>query len=143
MNWVHGHHGFRSRHRRGLRFLILTSLREGPKNGVEIMRSIEKGMGWVPSPGSLYPMLARMTEEGLIRNRGDGKYELTDEGKEWIDSVIGRLNWVPAGGEDVGEQIEFLVEYLEDLKKSEPEGFEKMRGKLKEVAKRLDELVSK
>ncbi len=143
MHWMHGH-GMHPRHRRGLRFLILSSLREGAKNGVEIMRDIEKlGMGWVPSPGSLYPMLAKMTEEGLIRKREDGKYELTDQGRAWIDSITGRLGWVPAGEEGVEGQMEYLVQYLEDLKKSEPERFEKMREKIKELTRRLEELVSK
>ncbi|MEW9491464.1 MAG: PadR family transcriptional regulator [Candidatus Aramenus sulfurataquae] len=143
MHWAH-RHGMHHRHRRGLRFLILTSLREGPKTGVEIMRSVEKlGMGWVPSPGSLYPMLARMAEEGLIRKREDGRYELTDEGRAWIDSILGRLGWVPAGSENVEQELEFIVEYLEDLKKSEPESFEKIRERLKALVSRLEQVVSR
>ncbi|WP_252896842.1 PadR family transcriptional regulator [Metallosphaera hakonensis] len=78
------HHGFGHKgHRRGLRFAILFSISESPKNGIEIMKEIEtmsRGF-WKPSPGSLYPMLAKMTEEGFIRKKEDGRYELTSTGE--------------------------------------------------------------
>lgn len=55
-------------------------------HGYEIIRHLEdKSYGlWRPSPGSIYPMLQLLEEEGLVSGRDDdGKriYELTDSGR--------------------------------------------------------------
>lgn len=72
--------------RRDLRFTILAVLRSGPKNGAEIMDSVEKmtfGM-WRPSPGSLYPMLQKMVDENMIKKEPSGAYSLTQESDSWF-----------------------------------------------------------
>ena len=71
----------------GLKTMVLYTLSEQPKNGVEIMDAIEKmSFGhWKPSPGSLYPLLKKAAEENLIRKRDDGRYELTPEGSAEIE----------------------------------------------------------
>jgi len=84
--WVHAMRG-----RRGwLRPLILSLLlNKGPLNGVEIMDEIQRLTGglWRPSPGSVYPMLAEMLEEGLVIRRPDGRYELSEAGRALAQSV--------------------------------------------------------
>ncbi|EZQ01788.1 PadR family transcriptional regulator [Candidatus Acidianus copahuensis] len=122
-------------HKRGLRFLILTSLREGPKNGVEIMKYIE-GIsmgGWSPSPGSLYPMLGILREENLIRKRDDGKYELTEEGKQ----IVGTFGGFHGLQRNTVDELEFYVEYLEDLRNRDPEKFNELKEKVKLLGERL------
>src|SRR6267143_904119 len=80
--WGHRHWGGM---RRGwLRPWVISMIGRSPKNGAEIIDEIEKMSwgGWRPSPGSIYPLLKDMVDEGAIRQREDGRYELTDKGKD-------------------------------------------------------------
>src|ERR1700761_5154502 len=45
-------------------------LAEEPRNGYQLMQTIEERSGgrWSPSPGSVYPTLAQLEDEGLIRS---------------------------------------------------------------------------
>jgi DNA-binding PadR family transcriptional regulator len=85
-----GHGGRRRRARRGLiRGAILHLLDERPMHGYELITELEQRTGgrWKPSPGSVYPTLSALEDEGLIRGtEKDGKkrYELTDAGRTWL-----------------------------------------------------------
>src|SRR5262249_30331614 len=60
------------RARRGdVRTAALLLLAEGPLNGYQIMQEIEKRSDgvWRPSPGSVYPALAQLEDEGLVRTQ--------------------------------------------------------------------------
>jgi DNA-binding PadR family transcriptional regulator len=76
--------------RRGdIRTAALLLLNEEPRNGYQIMQEVqERSDGvWRPSPGSTYPALQQMEDEGLIRARElDGRklFELTDAGREYV-----------------------------------------------------------
>ena len=83
-----GHRG-RGRGRRGdVRAAILALLTERPMHGYEMIQEIaERSNGlWRPSPGSVYPTLQLLVDEGLIAaTESDGSkklFELTDEGRE-------------------------------------------------------------
>lgn len=73
--------------RRGdVRAAVLVALVDGPAHGYEIMRRLGERSGglWRPSPGSVYPILQLLEDEGLVRGtEQDGRrtYELTDEGR--------------------------------------------------------------
>jgi DNA-binding PadR family transcriptional regulator len=62
-------------------------LADGPLNGYQIMQEIEKRSNgiWRPSPGSVYPALSQLVDEGLIRSedeQGDRRsYVLTNAGR--------------------------------------------------------------
>src|SRR5690606_11778437 len=65
---------------------ILTLLAEGPMHGYQIIREIEKRSNgaWKPSPGSVYPTLQLLADEGLIlADEADGRktYSLTESGQ--------------------------------------------------------------
>ena len=89
----HGDHGHRQRARRGaVRGAILRLLAERPMHGYELIGELEERTGgrWRPSPGSVYPTLAQLEDEGLVRVvDGDDddkkRYELTDAGRAWLD----------------------------------------------------------
>lgn len=51
-----------------LALYVLHSLDKGEKSGYDIMREIEKltSSAWVPSKGTLYPLLRQLETEGLI-----------------------------------------------------------------------------
>jgi DNA-binding PadR family transcriptional regulator len=88
-----GHHGgHRQRARRGaVRGAILQLLAERPMHGYELIGELEERTGgrWRPSPGSVYPTLAQLEDEGLVRSvlgEADDKkrYELTAAGRTWL-----------------------------------------------------------
>lgn len=70
-----------------VRAAILTLLAETPMHGYQIIHEIdERSAGtWKPSPGSVYPTLQLLADEGLIRaeaESGRKTYSLTEEGRE-------------------------------------------------------------
>ncbi|MFG6476889.1 PadR family transcriptional regulator [Microbacterium sp. P06] len=70
-----------------VRAAVLALLVEKPMHGYQIIREIEdrSGGSWKPSPGSVYPTLQLLADEGLIRateSEGRKTYSLTDEGRE-------------------------------------------------------------
>jgi DNA-binding PadR family transcriptional regulator len=69
-----------------LKFYILKLLLGGRYSGYGLMKAIERETGfWRPSTGSLYPLLSRMREEGLITEveGSEGRrWEITPKGQE-------------------------------------------------------------
>jgi DNA-binding PadR family transcriptional regulator len=68
----------------------LLLLAEEPRNGYQIMQEIEKRTDgvWRPSPGSVYPALAQLEDEGLVRTEETGDrraYVLTDAGRAYVE----------------------------------------------------------
>jgi DNA-binding PadR family transcriptional regulator len=76
------------RARRGdVRAGILALLAEEPRNGYQIIQELESRSGgvWRPSPGSIYPALAQLEDEGLVSTtevEGRRAYALTDAGRK-------------------------------------------------------------
>ncbi|HEY2535744.1 MAG TPA: PadR family transcriptional regulator, partial [Solirubrobacteraceae bacterium] len=77
--------------RRGdIRTAALLLLAEEPRNGYQIMQEVEERSDgvWRPSPGSAYPALQQLEDEGLIRSEEiDGRklFQLTDAGRKHVD----------------------------------------------------------
>ena len=71
------------------RHYILTSIREVPMSGKEIIDKAisESGGIWKPSPGLIYPLLGRLIEEGLIDQTDDGRYKITMKGLDMIKDL--------------------------------------------------------
>jgi DNA-binding PadR family transcriptional regulator len=73
--------------RRGdVRAALLALLHEGPRNGYQMIQDIEersRGV-WRPSPGSVYPALQQLEDEGLVtgdESGGSRRYRLTEQGR--------------------------------------------------------------
>jgi DNA-binding PadR family transcriptional regulator len=88
---------------------MLLVLAEQPLSGYGLMQEIEsrsEGV-WRPSPGSVYPALAQLEDEGLVRveeDDGRKRYVLTDDGKAYVDEHRDELGEPWAGlGDEVGE----------------------------------------
>ena len=96
----HGPHGRRGGGRRGghqggrprgdVRAAILALLAEQPRHGYDLIRAIEERSGgsWTPSPGSIYPTLQALEDQGLLTiDTVDGRRtaSLTDEGLGWAE----------------------------------------------------------
>jgi DNA-binding PadR family transcriptional regulator len=83
--------GGRGRRRRGdVRAALLLLLAEEPRNGYQLMQEVEERSGgrWRPSPGAVYPSLAQLEDEGLVRSiERDGAklFEITDAGREHLE----------------------------------------------------------
>ncbi|GAB7015212.1 PadR family transcriptional regulator [Methanogenium cariaci] len=73
---------------------VLHSLHRKPKTGYDLLREIDdmtRGE-WVPSKGTLYPMLRHLSEEGLIAPQETGAraktiYALTDAGETTLAEI--------------------------------------------------------
>ena len=84
--------------RRGdLKYVILNLLAEQPMHGYEIIRRLEEESGGVysPSPGSVYPTLQMLEDQGcVISEQQEGKrvYRITDEGRALLDEHGDRVS---------------------------------------------------
>lgn len=78
-----------------VRAAILSLLAEKPMHGYQIIAEIgqRSGGAWKPSPGSVYPTLQLLADEGLIGSEAaDGRktYSLTEAGRAETDASAGR-----------------------------------------------------
>jgi DNA-binding PadR family transcriptional regulator len=80
-------------------------------SGVEIVEVIEKETGgrWIPSSGSVYPLLALLQDKGFTREMpseaGIKRYALTNKGKALFEKQI-------TLGQKMLSKLEFLVPLL-------------------------------
>ena len=80
------------RARRGdVRAAVLALLAEEPMHGYQMIQMLDERTDgvWKPSPGSIYPALALLEDEGLIRaDRTSGKrhFTLTDDGRAAVEA---------------------------------------------------------
>ncbi len=93
-----------------VRAAILALLREGPRNGYQIMSEIEERSGgaWRPSPGAVYPALQQLADEGLIEaeESGGGRtFRLTDAGRRHVEEnpQLARAAWESMADGEPGE----------------------------------------
>jgi DNA-binding PadR family transcriptional regulator len=94
-----------------MRAAILTLLAEEPMHGYQIIQVISERSGgnWTPSPGSVYPTLQQLEDEGLIEpaasETGRRVFALTEAGRE-----ARRADSAPAPWEAVDSADEELIE---------------------------------
>ncbi|PPF25147.1 PadR family transcriptional regulator [Rathayibacter tritici] len=127
-----------------VRTAVLALLAEQPMHGYQIIREIEERSGgdWKPSPGSVYPTLQLLADEGLItadEQNGRKTYTLTDAGRAtvaehgistpWSDSDHVDFGALPKAGLELAqaaaqvgrsgtpEQIRKAVAELEDVRR--------------------------
>lgn len=91
-----------------VRSAVLALLTEKPMHGYQIINEISERSGgaWKPSPGSVYPTLQLLADEGLVRvEESDGRktYSLTDEGRQVADAAAEKSTpWEQSGSHDSG-----------------------------------------
>lgn len=73
-----------------LKYVILDLLKDRPMHGYEVMKELEQRTRgcYKPSPGSVYPTLQWLEDEGLVRGEEqDGKkvYAVTDAGRAFLE----------------------------------------------------------
>jgi DNA-binding PadR family transcriptional regulator len=115
----HGHEGWEGRRRGGrmrrgdIRTAVLAVLAEEPGHGYDVIQRLEEKTAgaWRPSPGSVYPTLQLLEDEGLVRSvERDAKrvYEITAAGRDEAARRVeeaGGTPWELAGRDDdrIGE----------------------------------------
>lgn len=138
--WFGGFGGWKHHRRRGLRTMVVTMVSRNPMNGSEIMDQIEAmSQGWWrPSPGSIYPLLEELREDGVLRKREDGRYELTEKGRQEGEFPFGPFVGRRARGiEEMLSEISGLASYLEELSKSDKSRIAPYKEKIKSIANKL------
>jgi len=122
---------------------VLSILQQTPKNGAEIMDQIEMvSQGWWrPSPGSVYPLLEELQVEKSIKKRDDGRYELTENGRQDLEWPWGMQTKQPRTVEDIVVEMNNYVSYLEDLRNADKSKIAANKEKLKSVCDRLAALA--
>jgi len=80
----------RFQHRPDVRAAVLILLDEQPMHGYQIIQEIEERSGgvWQPSPGSVYPLLQQLEDEGLaFIEQGEGRKvaNLTESGRAYVE----------------------------------------------------------
>ena len=108
----HGGHPFAhwSRARRGnVRAAVLAVLAEQPMHGYQIMQQLEERSGghWRPSPGSVYPTLQLLEDQGLVKGEDvEGKrvFSLTDEGRAEAEANKERCDVPPWAASEHGAE---------------------------------------
>ena len=134
---------FAQRRKRGLPNMVIYLLSSSPKNGMEIMdgvESITRGW-WRPTPGSIYPLLKEMSDQGIVKKREDRKYELTSRGRSQSEGFFGSHRHRPRTMDDMVDEMHGFVSYMEDAKGIDRNNLEQHLGKLRSLAKRLTELA--
>ena len=130
------------RKKRGLRNWVIMILRRQARNGAEIMDDMEVMTHgwWRPSPGSVYPLLEEMVQDGTLRKRPDSRYELANP----VDSDFWHQGWrmtaAPRTPQEILQEISGLTAYLEDLRRSQPSVTDPIQSELDAVAERLRKL---
>jgi len=89
--------------RRGdVRVAILAVLADQPRNGYQVIQEISERTGgaWRPSPGSVYPTIAQLEDEGLIEGddeRGRRTLRLTESGRAYLADHADEIEevWAP------------------------------------------------
>lgn len=101
-----------------VRTAVLALLTEGPRHGYQMIGEIAERSGgaWKPSPGSIYPVLSALQDEGLVDDEKiDGKrvFSLTDAGRAYADERAEELAHVfDANSSDEGSDVTDLKQLL-------------------------------
>ncbi|RAY13439.1 PadR family transcriptional regulator [Actinomadura craniellae] len=104
-----------------LRLYLLKLLEESPRHGYEVIRLLrDRFMGiYSPSPGTIYPRLARLEREGLVTHevvKGKKVYSITDDGRAELDRRMDELAELEA--EISASAQQFAREVQEDVRET-------------------------
>jgi len=93
-----------------MKYVILRLLAEKPMHGYEVMKALEEQTQgcYKPSPGTVYPTLQWLEDEGLVvAQEAEGKkvYEITDQGRAFLEEHKGTV-------EDIFDRVEETIESI-------------------------------
>ena len=93
-----------------MKYVILKLLNEKPMHGYEVMKALEEQTRgcYKPSPGTVYPTLQWLEDEGLVRSEeqeGKKVYHITDAGKAFLADNKSTV-------EDIFDRVEETIDSL-------------------------------
>ena len=114
----------------GLRFVLLQLIANHPSHGYELIKSIEDRLGgaYSPSPGTVYPTLTLMEEQGLLSVEeadagGRKRYRITAAGSTFLeenrttaDAMLARMQGGVDGAGPRGGRPPQVTRAIENLK---------------------------
>jgi DNA-binding PadR family transcriptional regulator len=109
----HGPRRGRGRPRRGnVRAAVLALLHERPMHGYEMIQELDSRTGgiWRPSPGSIYPTLQLLEDEGLIVSEsaeGRRRFTLTEAGQVEATEAAANAPWQEYADDTVSQAQDF------------------------------------
>jgi len=110
----HGHGRGRGRGRRrgDVRAAVLALLTERPMHGYEMIQELDTRTGgiWRPSPGSVYPTLQLLEDEGLIASEsseGRRRFALTEDGRAEAERAADNAPWAEYADDTVSQAQDF------------------------------------
>ncbi len=122
-----------------LRLYLLKLLDEAPRHGYEVIRLLQdRFLGvYAPSPGTIYPRLARLEEEGLVtHDETDGRkvYRITDRGRAELNARLDDLaeleEEITASVRDIAREVsEDVRETVKNLREELASAARDMQGK--------------
>ncbi|MEV1167704.1 PadR family transcriptional regulator [Nonomuraea sp. NPDC049784] len=143
-----------------LRLYLLKLLEESPRHGYEVIRLLQdRFLGvYSPSPGTIYPRLARLEEEGLVTHEvveGKKVFSITDKGREELNARLDELDdleqEISASVRDIAREVkedvrdtvrslrDELTRMAKDVRTGTGEGTKRLKEQQKEDFKRLKE----
>ncbi|MGW2216681.1 helix-turn-helix transcriptional regulator [Nonomuraea sp. NPDC001684] len=117
-----------------LRLYLLKLLEESPRHGYEVIRLLQdRFLGvYSPSPGTIYPRLARLEEEGLVTHEvieGKKVFSITDKGREELNARLDELD-------DLEQEISASVrDIAREVKEDVRDTVKSLRDELTRMAK--------
>jgi DNA-binding PadR family transcriptional regulator len=139
-----GQRGGRRRGGRGrpnVRSAVLALLLERPMHGYEIIQELDARTNgiWRPSPGSIYPTLQLLEDEGLIAPEAEGgrkSYRLTEDGRPEAETAAQNPPWSEIGDDTMNQVQDFrdaAVGIMSALKQVGFNGTPEQRDKALEI----------
>jgi DNA-binding PadR family transcriptional regulator len=135
-----------------LRLYLLKLLDEAPRHGYEIIRLLQdRFLGvYSPSPGTIYPRLARLEEEGLVTHEvvgGKKVYRLTDKGREEVNARLDELadleKELTESARDIAREVkEDVRETVRNLREELQSATREMRGHTRDTGQEAREAAN-
>ena len=158
-NFGTGGRGFRFRmfDRGDLKYVILRLLSKKPMHGYEVMRALEDESGgcYSASPGSVYPTLQMLEDQGYVvcdEQQGKKVYSITDEGREFlkengdlVDDILERVSdftdrFFRTEMKDLTRSFRRLAQVTFERSWAEsPEGLARMKEILERATREIEE----
>ena len=142
------------RARRGdTRAAALLLIAEEPRNGYQLMQEIENRTDgvWRPSPGSMYPALQQLVDEGLIEPKDGKTYAITKEGIAYVEEHKDELGapWESVrdnAGEDAADTRSLIgataMAFVQVMRVGNQTQIKRARDVLAEARKKLYQILS-
>ena len=143
-----------------LKYIILDLIKDKPRYGYEIIRSLEERSHgfYSPSAGAVYPTLQMLEEMGYVTAvERDGKkvYTITDEGnrflneqRDFTDEIKGHIkrHWNPDNMAEIAKTMNELGKFrhLIDhrLRQLDPEKMQRIRKIISRAFEDIEDIIS-